>query len=69
MDDTLTVVRRLQLLETFLHRVLGVGLDEVRAEADVLERGLSERLEDLIDAALGYPTRDPYGAPIPPKAG
>jgi DtxR family Mn-dependent transcriptional regulator len=69
VDDTLTVVRRQQLLETFLHRVLGVGLDEVREEADVLERGLSERLEDLIDAALGYPARDAYGAPILPKAG
>ena len=60
--------RRHQLLETFLHRVLGVGLDEVDAEAVVLAQGLSDRLEDLIDAALGYPTRDPHGVPIPPKA-
>ena len=60
--------RRQQLLETFLHRVLGVDLDEVAVEAAVLEQGLSERLEDLIDAALGFPTRDPYGTPIPPKA-
>jgi DtxR family Mn-dependent transcriptional regulator len=60
--------RRHQLLETFLYRVLGVGLDEVHAEAVVLAQGLSDRLEELIDAALGYPTRDPHGAPIPPKA-
>ncbi|MEU4289297.1 iron dependent repressor, metal binding and dimerization domain protein [Kribbella sp. NPDC026596] len=60
--------RRQQLLETFLHRVLGVDLAEVAVEAAVLEQGLSERLEDLIDAALGFPTRDPYGMPIPPKA-
>lgn len=63
MDD-----RRHQLLETFLHRVLGLGLDEVHDEAVVLAYGLSDRLEDLIDAALGHPTRDPYGVPIPPKA-
>ena len=58
--------RRHQLLETFLHRVLGVG--EVHAEAVVLAQGLSDRLEELIDTALGYPTRDPRGVPIPPKA-
>jgi Mn-dependent DtxR family transcriptional regulator len=59
--------RRHQVLETFLHRVLGVPLDEVHDEAVVLAQGLSDRLEDLIDAALGYPARDPYGVPIPPK--
>jgi DtxR family Mn-dependent transcriptional regulator len=60
--------RRHQLLETFLHRVLGVPLDEVHGEALVLAHGLSDRLEDLTDAALGYPTRDPHGTPIQPKA-
>jgi DtxR family Mn-dependent transcriptional regulator len=59
--------RRHQLLETFLHRVLGVPLDEVHAEAVVLAQGLSDRLEELIDAALGYPTRDPFGKPIQPR--
>lgn len=63
------IVRRHRLLETFLHRVLGLSWDEVHAEAEVLEHGLSERLEDLIDAALGYPDRDPHGDPIPPKTG
>lgn len=60
--------RRHQLLETFLYRVLGVPLDEVQAEAVVLAQGLSDRLEELIDAALGYPARDPFGDPIQPKA-
>lgn len=32
--------RRHQLLETFLHRVLGVPLDEVHDEAVVLAQGL-----------------------------
>lgn len=59
--------RRHQLLETFLHRVLGVPLDEVHDEAVVLAQGLSDRLEDLIEVALGYPARDPYGVPIPPR--
>lgn len=59
------IVRRHRLLETFLHRVLGVAWDEVHDEAEMLEHHLSERLEGLIDAALGFPDRDPHGDPIP----
>lgn len=59
------VVRRHRLLETFLHRVLGVAWDEIHCEAEVLEHHLSPRLEHLIDAALGFPERDPHGDPIP----
>ena len=59
------VVRRHRLLETFLHRVLGVAWDEIHDEAEILEHHLSERLEGLIDAALGFPERDPHGDPIP----
>ncbi|SHK95383.1 iron (metal) dependent repressor, DtxR family [Pseudonocardia thermophila] len=65
----LRVVRRHRLLETFLHRAAGVPWDEVHAEAELLEHALSERLEERIDAALGYPTHDPHGDPIPPRAG
>ena len=63
------VVRRHRLLETFLHDVLGVRWDEVHAEAEKLEHGLSERVEDLIDAALDHPRRDPHADPIPAKDG
>jgi DtxR family Mn-dependent transcriptional regulator len=63
------VVRRHRLLETFLHRVLGVAWDEIHEEAEVLEHHLSERLEHLIDAALGFPDRDPHGDPIPRPRG
>jgi DtxR family Mn-dependent transcriptional regulator len=63
------IVRRHRLLETFLHRVLGVAWDEIHAEAEVLEHCLSEQLEDLIDAALDSPDRDPHGDPIPAKTG
>ena len=34
-------------------------------EADRLEHALSEELEARIDEALGYPTHDPHGDPIP----
>lgn len=69
MTHARSVVRRHRLLETFLHQALGLGWDEVHAEAEVLEHRLSERVEDLIDAALGFPDRDPHGDPIPAKTG
>ncbi len=65
----LRVVRRHRLLETFLARMLDVPWDEVHAEAELLEHALSERLEERIDAALGHPTHDPHGDPIPPRDG
>ena len=34
-------------------------------EADRLEHALSEELEARIDEALGFPTHDPHGDPIP----
>ena len=67
--EALRVIRRHRLLETFLARALGVPWDEVHAEAELLEHALSERLEERIDAALGHPTHDPHGDPIPPREG
>ena len=65
----LRVVRRHRLLETFLVRLLDMPWDQVHAEAELLEHALSERLEERIDAALGHPTHDPHGDPIPPRHG
>ena len=39
--------------------------DRVHDEAEVLEHGLSEELEQLIAERLGHPTHDPHGDPIP----
>ncbi len=65
----LRVIRRHRLVETFLARTLEMGWDEVHAEAEVLEHVLSDRLEERIDTALGHPTHDPHGDPIPPRHG
>jgi DtxR family Mn-dependent transcriptional regulator len=65
----LRVVRRHRLLETFLVRALEMPWDEVHEEAEQLEHALSDRLEARIDAALGHPTHDPHGDPIPGSAG
>src|SRR5262245_55409847 len=63
----LEVVRHHRLLELFLVESLGMGWDEVHAEAEVLEHVLSEELEELIAAKLGDPTLDPHGDPIPSR--
>ena len=63
----LEVIRHHRLLELFLVKSLGMGWDEVHAEAEVLEHVLSEELEELIAAKLGDPTLDPHGDPIPSR--
>jgi len=61
----LEILRHHRLLETFLAQALGYGWDEVHDEAERLEHVISERFEERIAEALGHPTRDPHGDPIP----
>ncbi len=65
----LEVIRHHRLMELYLKEVLGYSWDKVHAEAEELEHVMSEELEERIDKALGYPTRDPHGHPIPGKDG
>ncbi|WP_261665166.1 metal-dependent transcriptional regulator [Deinococcus sp. Marseille-Q6407] len=64
----LEILRHHRLLELFLHR-LGMLLDEVHEEAELLEHAVSERLESYLAAWLGDPAYDPHGDPIPTLAG
>ena len=41
--------------------------DRVHDEAEVLEHYISEDLEERIATALGDPSRDPHGDPIPDR--
>jgi len=61
----LEVIRHHRLLELYLAETLGVDVDEVHDEAERLEHVISEELEERIDKALGFPTHDPHGDPIP----
>ncbi len=61
----LEVIRHHRLLELYLAQTLGLPVDDVHEEADRLEHAISEELEERIDRALGYPTHDPHGDPIP----
>ncbi len=65
----LEVIRHHRLLERYLVEALGFSWDEVHAEAERLEHHLSEELEARLDAALGHPTVDPHGDPIPSHEG
>ena len=59
------VIRHHRLLELYLAKTLGLHVDAVHDEAERLEHVLSEELEERIDSALGFPTHDPHGDPIP----
>lgn len=61
----LEVVRHHRLIETYLAEVLGIAWDKVHEEAERLEHVLSEEVEARMAEALGNPTHDPHGAPIP----
>ena len=61
----LEVIRHHRLLEAWLVQTLGYSWDEVHAEAERLEHVISEDFERRIATAMGHPTRDPHGEPIP----
>src|SRR5213592_219210 len=63
----LEVIRHHRLLELYLAQTLGLHVDDVHDEADKLEHVLSDELEERIDRALGFPTHDPHGDPIPDR--
>jgi DtxR family Mn-dependent transcriptional regulator len=65
----LEVIRHHRLLELYLAEALGYTWDKVHEEAERLEHAISEEFEEKIFEALGRPTRDPHGDPIPAKDG
>lgn len=65
----LETLRHHRLLETYLAEALGYAWHEVHDEAEKLEHHISEAFEDRIAEALGHPTYDPHGDPIPQRDG
>jgi len=61
----LEMLRHHRLLETYLSATLGYGWAEIHDEAERLEHVISARFAERIAEALGHPTRDPHGDPIP----
>jgi DtxR family transcriptional regulator, Mn-dependent transcriptional regulator len=65
----LRTIRRHRIIETYLTRVLGYRWDHVHDEAERLEHAASDELVERLAEALGNPTEDPHGAPIPTAEG
>lgn len=61
----LETLRHHRLLETYLAEALGYPWHEVHDEAERLEHVISEDFEARIAEALGHPSFDPHGDPIP----
>ena len=67
--EALRVVRRHRILETYLCARLGFTWDDVHDEAERLEHAASDHLIEQMAKALGFPSHDPHGAPIPTSSG
>lgn len=65
----LRIIRRHRVLELYLIEKLGYSWADVHAEADRLEHAASDALIDHMARALGEPSVDPHGSPIPTRAG
>ena len=68
-SNALRLLRRHRILECYLTQVLDYPWDGVHDEAERLEHAASDALIERMAAALGHPTVDPHGAPIPTADG
>jgi DtxR family transcriptional regulator, Mn-dependent transcriptional regulator len=67
--EALRMVRRHRLIEAYLVQFLGYSWDAVHVEAERLEHAVSDTLVERMAGALGHPTVDPHGDPIPAPDG
>ena len=65
----LQVVRAHRLWERYLADEARMPLEKIHNEAHRQEHHLTPEEVDALEAALGYPLRDPHGDPIPNRAG
>ncbi|NNE29675.1 MAG: iron chelate uptake ABC transporter family permease subunit [Saprospiraceae bacterium] len=63
------LVRAHRLWETYLVEKVGLSEEQIHEEAEKYEHLMSEDMISKVDKALGFPSKDPHGSPIPLKAG
>jgi DtxR family transcriptional regulator, Mn-dependent transcriptional regulator len=63
------IVRAHRLWERYLADEARMPLEKVHNEANRREHGLTADQLNKMEAALGHPTRDPHGDPIPTREG
>lgn len=61
----LQLIRRHRIIESYLVMRLGFAPDDVHDEAERLEHAASDLLIERMAEAIGNPTQDPHGTPIP----
>ncbi len=67
--EAVRVIRRHRLIEAYLVGFLNYTWDGVHQEAERLEHAVSDELVERMAVALGHPTVDPHGDPIPDADG
>ena len=63
--EALRIIRKHRVIELFLYRVLGYGLEQVRDEAAQLGPAVSMQLAERMAEVMEGPRFDPHGDPIP----
>jgi len=63
------IVRAHRLWERYLADEARMPLEKVHTEAHRREHGITDAELDEMDAALGHPSHDPHGDPIPTREG
>ena len=65
----LRTIRRHRVIEAYLTTALGYPWDRVHDDAERLEHAASDEMIDRMEVAIGEPSTDPHGAPIPTREG
>ena len=61
----LQVIRAHRLWESYLADTKGIPLENIHVQAEHKEHSITPDEANKLEAELGYPVRDPHGAPIP----
>ncbi|HWN40868.1 MAG TPA: iron chelate uptake ABC transporter family permease subunit [Thermoanaerobaculia bacterium] len=66
-EEAEQVVRKHRIWEVYLSRRLELPSDHVHRDAEAMEHALTETAVTELEEALGFPTVDPHGSPIPSR--
>jgi manganese/zinc/iron transport system permease protein len=66
-EEAEQVVRKHRIWEVYLSRRLELPSDHVHRDAEAMEHALTEAAVTDLEEALGFPTVDPHGSPIPSR--
>lgn len=58
------IISKHRIWEQFLKECLGFDVEEVHAQADLLEHVTDDKLKDALNKFLDYPESSPHGNPI-----